>query len=107
MYLAFIAAIALALAVVTTRRVAKAVGRRQRLAAPGFSPTRPHVVESYQDIDAFPDRVRCPSCGKGRLHVLGEGSMSGQSGQLVALKTECLRCEERVTAYFDVADVPN
>ena len=67
----------------------------------------PYHGDSYGDVDAFTDRVRCPHCGKGRLHVLGEGNMTGKSGQLVALKTECLRCEERVTAYFDVSEVPN
>jgi hypothetical protein len=106
-YLAFAAAIALALGVVSYRRISAALGRRQRLAAPGFSPTLPLVVDSYGDVDAFPDRVKCPFCGKGRLHVLGEGNMTGGSGQLVALKTECLRCEERTTAYFDVSEVPN
>ena len=107
MYLAFAIAIALALGVVTTRRVTAAASRRRRLAAPGFRPTEPLVVDSYDDVDTFPDRVKCPCCGKGRLHVIGEGNMTGGSGQLVAIRAECLRCEERVSAYFDVSEIPN
>ena len=107
MYLAFGVAIALALGVVSWRRASGAVARSKRLKAPGFNPERPLTVAGYGEVDTFADRVRCPHCGKGRLTVLGEGNMTGSSGQLVALKTECLRCEHRVTVFFDVSEVPN
>ena len=107
MVLAFGLAIALALVVVGWRKVSARVERQQRLKQPGFNPEHPRVVGGYGEIDNFADRVRCPHCGKGRLTVLGEGNMTGGSGQLVALKTECLRCEHRVTVFFDVSEVPN
>lgn len=107
MYLAFALAIMVAVLVVATQKVQRSAHRRLMLSSPGYSADRPLVVTDYADLDAFRDRARCPACGKGRLHLLGEGTVSGPSGVLTRMRTECLRCEERVGLYFDVSGVPS
>ena len=64
----------------------------------GYSIEHALRVESYEDMDAFLRKLKCP-CG-GRLESTGESSRS----QARVVRTECVECEEECFLYFDLRD---
>lgn len=96
--LAFSAAIALAVGVLSWRAWQKRIRRRAWLMQPGRTPKRAITYRRYDQIDEAVRTARCPLC-EGRYSVLSEGSTPGEIvGRVVHL--ECVQCEEEADLFF-------
>ncbi len=77
--------------------------RRRRL--PAESAATAVVVRSFDEIDEWLTESRCACSGS--LTSLGEASEELDGRRLRIVRSECSRCEEERSLYFDVTRIFN